>query len=171
MSNQYFLKKSHINISAYVILIYITMVIVLLMIGLRQAKVTIGLASTFVFSTAMALLLMKYYNSIGLYIDNMNVYYKGLRIQNIDITMIAGIKIIQSYSTGKYRGFYPVKNRKEGCLYSAILLRSITDDMYNYQKGDLWFNADYKKQIICSVVYDKNAVDYLTGINFNIKIL
>ena len=151
---------------------YIIIVALLIIIGLKHNEITVGLVFVCILSTFITFLLRRYYNSIGLYINGMNVYYKNIAKRNININEIAGIKIIQSYGAGgKYRGFYPLKNRKGEMLYSAILLKTIFDEMYNYQQGDLWFNSNYKRQIICSVIYDKSTIDYLKILNPNIKII
>lgn len=172
MNNKYFLKKSHVSMFTYIMVTYITMLVLLIIIALKHNEIIVSLAFVFVLSTFITLMASKYYASTGLYIDGTNVYYKNIITRNVAVSDIAGIKIIQAYSAvGKYRGFYSLKNNKGELLFSAILLKRIDDKIRRYQKGDMWFNANYRGQIICSVVYDKDAIDYLKYLNPNIMII
>ena len=122
--------------------------------------------------TLTLLFLVRFYNSKGIYIENNKVYVKNTNKKSIDIEKIKGIKIIQSYSSGgKYRGFYPMQDNKGNFLYTAILLKDITDEMRDFNKGDLWFNQTFKNQIIASSVYVQEAVKYLKITNHNIEII
>ena len=173
MKHIFFLKKTHINslISVYITLLYILIIVLIVAIALRYNEVSLGLVVVFISSTIAAFIAIKYFNSIGLYINDTNIRYKGILVRNISVDDIAGIKILPAYSAGKYRGFYPLKDDKGNLLYAAIVLKTIDASMYNYQEGDLWFNSTYKKNIICSVTYDKDAVDYLKQINSKIEII
>ena len=151
MSNKFFLRKTHVNISFSVIVVYITIVILLIFIAINHNKIATGLVLIFIICTLITFLLVKYFSSIGLYINGKNIYYKNFKTQYINCNQISGIKIIASYGVGgKFRGFYPLKDSRGEFLYSAIILKAISDEMLDYQKGDLWFNENYKKQIICS---------------------
>ena len=171
MNNSYFLKKSHVGITSHTIIIYIIIIVFVISKFIKDSELSMPLIFVVAFTTVITNVIVKYDNSIGLYINGMNIYYKNIKAREIDFNEIVGVKIIQAYSAGKYRGFYPLKNQKGELLYSAIMLKSLTDEMCTYKKGDLWFNKDFKNYIICSVIYDKNAINYLKNINPNIKII
>lgn len=171
MNNSYFLKKSHVSITPHVIIVYVLIIAFGIFKLVKDSQFSVVLFLVIAFSTVIVSLIIKYEHSVGLYINGMNVYYKNLKTREIDINNICGVKIIQSYSVDKYKPFYPLKNHRGEFLYSAIILKSLTEEMVGYTKGDLWFVNDFKKHIICWVVYEKNAIDYLKDINPNIKII
>ena len=125
----FFIKKSHVNTSAYIILGYITIIAVILFAGFKSNELTNEFiwASAIVLSlsTFITFLLVKYCNSIGMYINGANIYYKNMRRRSINVSDIKGIKVIQAYSAGGK----------------------------------------------ASVVYDKDAVEYLKNLNPNIKMI
>ena len=99
------------------------------------------------------------------------MYYRNFKSTKINVEDIVGVKIIQAYSCSENKPFYPIKNAKGEMLYSAAFLRSVTEEMYHYKDGDLWFNREYRKHIICWTIYEQDAIDYLKDINPNIKVI
>ena len=169
MKQSYFFKKTHVDITAFFLLIYITLLILFCIIFGDNFNVLI-ITSTVI--SLIFLLLMRFYKGIGRYIDNDIIYEKKIKAKNINVNKIKGIKVIQAYSVGgKYRGFYPIQDNNGNFLYTAILLKDITDEMRDFIKGDLWFNQTFKSEIITSSVYVQDAVEYLKLINPNIEII
>ena len=172
MKKTYFLKKSHFNISSYLIFGYFVLVVLFYFILFCNRNLFVEIISIFIVATLILFVSIKYYKNKGIYIVNDKVYYKNIKKYCINIEQIKGIKIIQSYGAGgKNRGFFPLKDKKGNDLYTAILLKDISDDMILFKKGDLWFNQRFKNQIIFSVVYSQEAIEYLKSLNSSMKII
>lgn len=172
MKNSYFLKKTHIPVSAYLILTYATLCVLLLIITVNNRNMILGCLMILFAITILLFALIKLYNGKGVYIDNDKVYYKNIKKQIINIESIKGIKVVKAYTAkGKYGGFYPLRDREGNELYTIVLLKNITEDMINFSEGDLWFIQEFKNQIFCSAVYEEDAIEYLKLLNPNIKII
>ena len=172
MKKEYFLKHSHlsITITIYIALSYIIITMLLCLVAIKFTR-TIFPYVLIVLLGLFTTLLLRHINIMGLYINDTNIYYKNWKSHRIDIEEIAGVKVIQSYSTGgKYKGFYALTS-ENGPLYTAIILNEVLDTMHSFSKGDLWFNSKYKKQVICSVTYNKAAIEYLIKMNPSIRII
>lgn len=70
-----------------------------------------------------------------------------------------------------WMGYNPIKESNGDKRYSAIFIRGLQDGMQSYNRGDLWFNQEYRDFVICFVLYDKNAVDYLKSVNPDIEVM
>lgn len=171
MDKSFFLKKSYDSVIPHTIIAYVLVIAFVVFKIVRDKEMSVTSLLSILFFTAVLILVIKHDISTGLYIKGINMYYRNFKSTKIYVEDIAGVKIIQAYSVSKYKTFYPIKNTKGEVLYSAFFLRSLTEEMYHYKKGDLWFNNEYKKHIICSTVYEQNAIDYLKNINPNIKII
>lgn len=57
------------------------------------------------------------------------------------------------------------------CEKTVIFGIAAVTVMRAYSQGDLWFNQEYRDFVICSVIYEKNAIDYLKSINPNMEIM
>ena len=172
MNDKFFLKKSYLffAVSIYIGMAYGIISLLLFLTVVRFQQTFLICSGIFLFITVLMVVSLKL-NAAGLYIDGRKVYYKNGAVRTIDVNDIVGIKVIQAYGCGgKYRGFYPLTS-KGAPLYTAVILKEIVPTMYDYAKGDLWFNAEFKDQIICSVIYDKNAIDFLKGLNSTIEII
>ena len=143
---------------------------VLVWIGYIREKTAV-FAITAVAVVIFAIFVCRRVKSMGLYIDGADVYYKGMRRKEINIYDIAGVKVLQAYGASRYKGIYPIKESNGDKRYSAIFIRGLQDGMQSYNRGDLWFNQEYREFVICSVLYDKNAVDYLKSINPDIEVM
>lgn len=171
MNKKFFLKKTHRDISIYLLSFYaiFLMVSFLFFISFNVFKFTVVLI-VMVFSFCM-FLCIKVCRSNGLYINDKSLYYKCIGKTYINLDRIVGIKIMPAYTSGKYRNFYQMKNSNGELLYSVALLHTLSSKMYNFEKGDLWFNKAFQKCIICTVTYNKEAMEYLKGIKPNIVFL
>ncbi len=118
-----------------------------------------------------AIFVCRHVDSMGLYIDGTDVCYKGMRRKEINIHDIAGVKVLQAYGASGYKGIYPIKESNGDKRYSAIFISELQDGMQSYSRGDLWFNQEYREFVICTVLYDKNAIDYLKSINPDIEVM
>jgi len=169
MDNSYFLKKSHLGIIQHIIAIYIIFGILLVTAWLRSEDVR--LVIVLIVITATASVTLQHEKSSGLYISGTTLIYKNVQRKNIDVLNIAGIKVMPAYGTTKYTGFSQLKDSNGNALYSAIFLKVVTNEMRLFQKGDIWFKSTYKKQILCSTIYERSAIDYLKILNPNIELL
>ena len=85
---------------------------------------------------------------------------------------IKGIIIIRSYSAGgKYRGFYPLKDKNGNNLYTTILVKNIMRDMIHFDKGDIWFIQNFKQHILTWATYSESVVNYLKILEPSIEII
>lgn len=118
-----------------------------------------------------AIFACKHVESMGVYINCTNVYYKKMRYKKVKVQDIAGVKVLRAYGASGYKGIYPIKESNGDKRYSAVFIRELQDGMQSYNRGDLWFNQEYRDFVICSVLYDKNAVDYLKSVNPDIEVM
>lgn len=117
------------------------------------------------------ILLIKYYKFQGLYITENKIYYKSTKKVDIRIKDVKGIIKIQAYSSGgKYRGFYPLSDNKGNKLYTAVFVKNITDEMLQFNKGDLWFIQKFKQDILTWSIYSEDAIVFLKENNPDIII-
>lgn len=170
MKNIYFLHKKHISVTPFLVFTYIIACVLVFAVMMRGGNaVAIGILSILTLITAV---LVKYDKSIGVYIDDKQICYRGVKKKYYNIGDIKGIKIIKSYSAGgKYRGFYELKDKNGDFLYTTFFLKQVNDEIKAYEKGDLWFAQEFKKQILCSSVYDKDAIKYIQEENPNIIVV
>lgn len=171
MNKSFFLKKSYASVIPHTIIAYVLVITFVVFKIARDKEMSVTSVFSILFFTIVLILIIKYDNSTGLYIKGINIYYRNFKSNEISVEDIAGVKIIQAYSVGKYKTFYPIKNKRGEMLYSVFFLKSLTEEMYPYKKGDLWFNKEFKEHIICSTVYEQNVIDYLKDINPDIKII
>ena len=171
MNNSFFLKNSYVSVIPHTIIAYLLVISFIVFKIAKGKELSVESVFSIVFFTVVLILIIKYDNSTGLYIKGIDIYYKNLKSNKISIHDIVGVKIIQAYSVGKYQTFYPIKNKRGEVIYSAFFLKSLTEEMFSYKKGDLWFNKDFKNHIICSTVYEQNAINYLKDTNPGIKVI
>ena len=162
LDKQYFLRKSHINIIGYLIFAFIVLFVIGIIVAIRRVEIVRYVCAGLFMILAVFVLLIIHFKSQGLYIYEDKIYYKNIKKEYINITDIKAILIVKSYGTGgKYQGFYPLKDCKGDNLYTAIFVKNIEAEMFQFNKGDLWFIDKYKKQILMWVVYSKPAIDFL----------
>ena len=109
----------------------------------------------------------------GLHIEDNYVFYKFFSKKEIDISSIAAIKICQVYRLGgRFMGYYPMKNENGEIVYSMFLMSKIDEKMINHDFNNVDFKSEYRGcYIICEVIYDREAANYLKTLNPNIKII
>ena len=146
------------------------MAALLIRIGyIREKTAVFAIAAVAV--VIIAIFVCRHVDSMGLYIDGTDVCYKGMRRKEINVHDIAGVKVLQAYGASGYKGIYPIKESNGDKRYSAIFIRELQDGMQSYSRGDLWFNQEYREFVICSVLYDQNAIDYLKSINPDMEVM
>lgn len=122
-------------------------------------------------SVCLLYLLCRARRNSGIYIDTDKIYYRAFFIKKeILPSDIAGIKIIRSCIEGIYLS-HELKDADKKQLYNIILLNTVVSGMYNYDASDLYFQRRYRKYVLCSVIYDKELVEYIEELNPNIIIL
>lgn len=176
MRTSFFLRKVHPyilapTILAIVILYILTSAVLIALVWPASGVSGVGAILALVLITAVAVILIRFICSIGLYIEGPTIYYKGLKKKWIDIYEIVGIKVEQAYGYHTYKGLHPLKTPKGEFLYSAIFLNSLTDEMHTHHGGDLWFFQEFRKHTICLTIYKKEAIDYLKTLNPRIRII
>ena len=191
MKKTYFLRRSNISILGIIGSVYLGLIICFSFIAFSRYDLICYLLLILMGITPILFFMYKYLSSVGLYICGSDIYYKKIKNKKIDMGDVVGIRVIQSYGPEITTRYAPMKNigdlfyfvfmssdvskpmrKSEGeLLYTIFLLNEITDEMYNVQNGDLSFNQEFKRQIICSAVYCEEAVDYLKKLNPNIKII
>lgn len=171
MNKSFFLKKSYVSVIPHTIIAYVLVIAFVVFKTVIDKERYVTSVFSILILTIIVILIIRHDNATGLYIKGKNIYYKNFKLNEISAEDIAGVKIIQAYSVSKYKTFYPIKNRRGEMLYSAFFLKTLSEEMYSYKKGDLWFNKEFKNYIICSTVYEQNVIDYLKDINPSIKII
>lgn len=171
MHHNYFLKEPIGDMLLSLIIVCGFVIAALLMwIGyICEKTVIFGIATVAVI--LFAICVYKCIENAGLYIVDTDVYYKGVRRKKFKIQHIAGVKVLKTYAALKHRGFYPIIENNGDGRYFAIFLSEVKDVMRGYSQGDLWFNQEYRDFVICSGIYEKNAIDYLKSINPNMEIM
>lgn len=172
MKESYFVKRTHINISAVVISMYILLLLILLLFIYRYPQILFGVGLLILLTTILMIFFVKFLNGMGLYIKNDKLYYKSWLVKQINPYDIAGIKVIKSLSSGgRYRGFFELKDSNGNFLYSAIFVNKLKYGMRDQNRGDIMFNSRYKNYIMFSTVYDYKMIDMVVKINPEIKII
>lgn len=170
---KFFLKKSHTNLSFIPHSIVLSMMIFVFIIVLliKNNELPMFLTAIFVISIIVTYLIYRSEATTGLYINDASVFYKScIKKININVNEIAGIKILPSYGWKQYGGYYRLKDSDKRLLYSAFILKELNDEIVAYERGDIWFINNFKDHIICSVIYEKNGIDFLKNMNPEIKI-
>lgn len=172
MKAKFFLKKSHVSVIGFLIFAYITLFSLGIFVAINRNGLFVHVCTFLFISLIVMLLLVNYYKTVGLYIVGEKIYYKNFMKQHIDSNEIKGIIIVRSYSAGgKYRGFYPLKDNNGNSLYTAILVKNITQDMIDFDKGDLWFIHNFKQHILTWAIYSEAAIGHLKLLGPNIEII
>lgn len=168
MKTNFFLKQSYSGYSVKVLYLYIVFALIPLFANppLKAYK----LIALFILNTAFAGMLHFITKQWGLYICRGDVYYKTLRERRIDVQEIAGVKIMPTYYYSKF-SHGVLKDSQGSPCYSVTLLRSLQEEMYTYEGSDADFQHDLHRNVICSAVYGKEAVEYLLHLNPNIEII
>ena len=95
---------------------------------------------------------------------------KDFTAKKIDLRDIVANKIIQSYSMTRHFST-PLKDELGAPLFTALLLKSVTDEMVMAKGADTNFIMLYPRRIICQIIYDQKAIDHLKFLNPNIQII
>ena len=99
----------------------------------------------------------------GVYIIDDTVYYKKALVkQKIDASSIVAIIIVHTYDR-PYNTWVqaPIKDFQGNYFYSMFALSSLNKTMINYNKGNIRFQEEYKKDILFQTVYDEELIEYL----------
>ena len=108
---------------------------------------------------------------MGLYIDGKDVTIKrAFTAKKIDPRDIVAIKILQAYYETRLTSG-PVIGENGAPEFTAYLLKSVSNDMCRFQGRDTRFFRMYDKHIICTIVSDLEAIEYLKTLNPRIRII
>lgn len=169
MKNDYFLKQSNAGLPMCAKAWYIIFSLLLLVIDPPLEKYTF--IAVFALHTAFTGTLYFITSKWGLYIWRGQVYYKTLREHRINLQEIAGIKIAQEYIPIVTKTPTALTDSHGKPLYSIAVLRSLREEMRAFNGSELAFHNQFRHDIICYAVYDKDAVEYLLHLNPNIEII
>ena len=114
---------------------------------------------------------VKELKSYGLYIDEGTLYYEGLKSMYIKPEEIAAIKVNQAYRKMAKGGSIPFEGKNGEVLYTISLLKSVDEDVERFSDGDIRFQEKHWKKIICTVVFDREAINCIKSLNSEIRIL
>ena len=84
---------------------------------------------------------------------------------------IAAIKVNQAYRKMAKGGSIPFEGKNGEVLYTISLLKSVDEDVERFSDGDIRFQEKHWKKIICTVVFDREAINCIKSLNSEIRIL
>lgn len=105
----------------------------------------------------------------GLYISKDEISYKSwFKTKRIVVNTIVAIKVTKALTGERFGPLYELKDINGNILYTMFFLKDIDDEILQCTSGDLIFEHEFRKHIICRCVYDRAAVEHLKSINSNI---
>lgn len=172
MKTKYFVKHpSYIPLPIILLIPYASFVVPLIGTAFKLRSIPVGVLIFVVLATLITVPLCIRIPSMGLYIDGKDVTIKrAFTAKKIDPRDIVAIKILQAYYEMRLSSG-PVFGANGAPEYTAYLLKSVTNDMCRFRGRDTRFFRMYDKHIICTIVSDLEAIEYLKTLNPRIRII
>lgn len=123
----------------------------------------------------LTVILYKWFDSVGLYIDGKQIYYKGFfKKNNIDATKISGIKVVKAVGVHFVLGIlyeYDLKDNKGNQVYTVIFLKEVNKKIMEYIGDDWSFFDTFREYILFDTVYNSEMIHYFKILNPDIMII